>query len=81
MQNNVGRALALILILILGAASPAFASQFPTGSRYLQISGSRSAPASSAAERKGKRESKSESKQREGEVSRPAWHEILSRLF
>jgi hypothetical protein len=79
MTKIVGRAIACALLV--SAASPALASQYLAGTRYLQISGSRTAPIASAGERKGKRVSKPDRADRDCEMSRPAWHELLMRIF
>jgi hypothetical protein len=80
MRKKIGVAAAFVL-LVFAAASPGFASQYLTGSRYLQVSGGRTAPISTSTERKGKRESKPGRDARDCEMARPAWHELLMRIF
>jgi hypothetical protein len=79
MSKPICRALAPVLLLGF-AASPALASYFPAGARYVQNAGSRAASAP-APDRKGKCHSRSERRSREDSPALPAWHELLARIF
>ena len=79
MKKNLCRALAPVLLFSF-ATSPAFATHFPTGSRYMQLAASRPAP-SGVSDNKRKCDSKSTKQVREASFAWPAWHELLSLMF